>query len=214
MTYSLLDPPVRTVLDRLYAAAKGDAEIRARVGPLDQLKGTIQERADLLEEVYMPVSPEAGRLIYSLVRAARPRTLVEFGTSYGISTIHLASAVRDNGVGLVFTTELSVVKIEAATANLTEAGLASTVTVLAGDALETLRDLPQPIGFVLLDGWKELYLPLIQMLEPKLAAGALILADNTNYPATKPYLDYVRDPGNGYTGFALEGRAMELTCRV
>jgi predicted O-methyltransferase YrrM len=47
----------------------------------------------------MPVAPDVGRLLYALVRASRPETVVEFGTSFGISTFHLAAAVTDNGRG-------------------------------------------------------------------------------------------------------------------
>ena len=67
-----------------------------------------QQRADALSEFYLPVTPEAGRLLYALVRASRPTTVVEFGMSLGISAIHLASAVRDNGEGRVVTTELKL----------------------------------------------------------------------------------------------------------
>ena len=81
-------------------------------------------RADVLQDVYMPVSPEAGRLLYALVRACRPKIVVEFGTSFGISTIHLAAAVTDNGTGRVVTTELSHRKAAAARENLEQAGLA------------------------------------------------------------------------------------------
>jgi len=73
-----------------------------------------QERADALSDFYLPVTPDAGRLLYSLVRAARPATIVEFGMSLGISAIHLASAVRDNGSGRIVTTELSAAKVAAA----------------------------------------------------------------------------------------------------
>ena len=82
----------------------------------------------------MPISPEAGRLLYTLVRASRPDTVVEFGTSFGISTIYLAAAVADNGSGGVVTTELAAAKIAAARANLEEAGVGGPVTILAGDA--------------------------------------------------------------------------------
>jgi predicted O-methyltransferase YrrM len=72
------------------------------------------------------------------------------------------------------------------------------VTVLAGDALETLAGLPGPVGFVLLDGWKDLCLPVLRMLEPKLAPGALVTADDNDHPGMARYLQYVREPGNGY----------------
>ena len=105
--------------------------------------------------------------------------MVEFGTSFGISTIHLAAAVRDNGAGRVISTELNAAKAAQARANLAEAGLSDRVTILEGDARETLAAVPGPVGFVLLDGWKGLYLPVLRLLEPRLAPGALVLADDT-----------------------------------
>src|SRR5262245_12989589 len=138
---TLQSPPVRTVLDRLFKAAADDRD------DLEFPAGaTSQQAADLLAGVYMPISESGGDLLYSLVRASRPATVVEFGTSYGISTTYLAAAVADNGVGHVLTTELSAVKVAAAQSNLDEAGLDDRVTILAGDALETLADVPGPIG--------------------------------------------------------------------
>jgi predicted O-methyltransferase YrrM len=176
-----------------------------------------QERADALSEIYMPVTPDAGRLLYTLVRASRPSTIVEFGMSLGISAIHLASAVRDNGTGRVVTTELSAAKVAAATRTFTETGLDDLITVLEGDALTTLTAIDGPIQFVLLDGWKDLYLPVTKLLEPKLSPGALIVADNTSMDDTRPYLDHVRDPGNGYVSVNFpvrEGDSMEISCRA
>jgi predicted O-methyltransferase YrrM len=176
-----------------------------------------QERADALSDIYMPVTPQAGRLLYSLVRASRPTTIVEFGMSFGISAIHLASAVRDNGSGRVVTTELSAAKIAAAKKNFAETGLDDLITVLEGDALNTLASLDDPVDFVLLDGWKEMYLPVITLLEPRLTPGTLIVADNTEMDDTKPYLDYVRDPDNGYVSvnfLARDSDSMEITCRA
>jgi predicted O-methyltransferase YrrM len=176
-----------------------------------------QERADALSDIYMPVTPEAGRLLYALVRAARPSIIVEFGMSLGISAIHLASAVRDNGSGRVVTTELSAAKVTAAKKTFAATGLDGLITVLEGDALTTLADLDGPVEFVLLDGWKELYLPVTRLLEPKLSAGALIIADNTSMDDTKPYLQHVRDPGNGYVSVNFpvrDGDSMEISCRA
>jgi predicted O-methyltransferase YrrM len=191
--------------------------LRARFDGIDLATATAQERADALSDVYMPVTPEAGRLLYALVRAARPGTVVEFGMSLGLSGIHLAAAVRDNGVGRVVTTELSATKVETATRNFVEAGLDDVITVLEGDALSTLTTLDGPVGFVLLDGWKEFYLPVIKLLEPRLSPGALVVADNTNMPDTQPYLDHVREPANGYVSvnfLARDADSMEISCRV
>jgi predicted O-methyltransferase YrrM len=91
------------------------------------------------------------------------------------------------------------------------------VTILAGDARETLADLPGPVGFVLLDGWKNLYLPLLRQLEPRLAAGALVVADDTVSMAAQmtDYLAYVRDPAHGYLSVSFpESDGLEITCRI
>ena len=210
MTSTLLAPEVRTVLDKLFAEADRDNDLPTRDVP-DDVKG----RADALADVYMPISADGGRLLYALVRAIRPAVVVEFGTSYGISTLHLAAAVADNGTGHVYGSELSATKITAAQANLTSAGLAAHVTILAGDARQTLRDVPGPIGLVLIDGWKELSLPVLHLLEPRLAPGALVVADDITMSSMRPYLDHVRDPANGYLGveFPVED-GMELSCRV
>jgi predicted O-methyltransferase YrrM len=218
---SLTSPPVRPLLDRLFQAADSDdaahwATVRERHP--DGFAGmSAREQADAYGELYIPVSPEGGRLLYTLIRASRPARVVEFGTSFGISTIHLAAAVRDNGTGRVISTELHAAKVARARANLAEAGLADLVTILEGDARQTLADLPGPVGFVLLDGWKNLYLPVLHLLEPRLADGALILADDTVSMAAQmtDYLAYVRDPAHGYLSIAFpESDGLEITCRV
>jgi len=192
--------------------------LRERSTDFERLaKASAQERADALSDFYLPVTPDAGRLLYALVRAGKPSTIVEFGMSLGISAIHLASAVRDNGTGRVVTTELSAAKVTAAKKTFADTGLDDLITVLEGDALSTLADIDGPVGFVLLDGWKELYLPVIKLLEPRLTAGALIVADNTSMDDTKPYLEHVREPGNGYVSVNFpvrEGDSMEISCRT
>jgi predicted O-methyltransferase YrrM len=215
---TLADPNVTAALDRMYSeSVEQMATLRARFDGVDLSKATAQERADALSDVYMPVTPEAGRLLYALVRAIRPETVVEFGMSLGLSGIHLASAVRDNGTGRVVTTELSSAKVAAAKRNFADAGLDDVITVLEGDALQTLTGLDGPVGFVLLDGWKEMYLPVLRLLEPRLSTGALVVADNTNMPETQPYLDYVRNAANGYVSvnfLARDSDSMELSCRA
>lgn len=215
MTTTLFDPTVAHALDRMYREAA--AQMTAREWPRLRSSASAQERADALSDFYLPITPAAGRLLYSLVRACRPGTVVEFGMSLGISALHLASAVRDNGTGRVVTTELSAAKVAAAQQTFAETGLDDLITVLEGDALATLQTLDSPVDFVLLDGWKELYLPVLELLEPRLSPGALVVADNTDMDDTKPYLDHVRDPGNGYVSVNFAARdadSMEISCRA
>lgn len=218
MSTTLQDHRVAAALDQMYAKSQEQmSRLRDMRDALSTAK-TAQERADAMSDFYIPVTPEAGRLMYSLVRATRPATIVEFGMSFGISALHLASAVRDNGSGRVVTTELSADKIAAAKRTFAETGLEDVITILDGDALSTLAGLDGPVGFVLLDGWKELYLPVIKLLEPKLSPPALIVADNTEMADAQPYLDHVRNAENGYVSVNFAAReksdSMEISCWV
>lgn len=217
MRITLNEPRVAEALDRMYAEARHQMEALRRADFARLNEASPQERADALSDFYLPVTPEAGRLLYALVRASKPTTVVEFGMSLGISAIHLASAVRDNGRGSVVTTELSAAKVAAATKTFVDIGLDDVITVLAGDALHTLQTVSGTVDFVLLDGWKELYLPVLELLEPRLTPGALVVADNTSMDELAPYLEYVRDPANGYVSVpfpARESDSMEISCRA
>ena len=214
MTNTLHTDHVRTVLDRLFAAASQDDEAPRWANPdVSWESATAQERADALQAAYLPIAARGGELLYILVRAKRPTTIVEFGTSYGISTLYLAAAVADNGMGSVVSTELNSAKVVAARANLLEARLSDHVSILQGDVITTLKDIRGPIDLVLLDGWKDLCLPVLRSLESRLSAGALIAADDINLPSMTRYLDYVRNPVNGYAtvAFPVED-GMEISC--
>jgi predicted O-methyltransferase YrrM len=218
MPTTLDSEKVAGVLQRLFAAAEeNDARVMApmRAGnggrpPNDTL---VQET---LGKAFIPVSPEGGRLLYILARAQNSQSIVEFGTSFGISTIHLAAAARDNKGKPVISTEKHPGKVQQARKHLMEAGLAEHADIREGDALETLAHLDQEIDFLFLDGWKDLYLSVLKLVEPRLRAGALVIADDLNiFPeALKPYLDYIRDPKNGYTSVEIPlGDGLELSYR-
>ncbi|MEV0381312.1 class I SAM-dependent methyltransferase [Nonomuraea sp. NPDC050643] len=215
-TYTLTDPRVESALSRMFTASAHDDATAARSyarHPGGFAAMTTEEQAEAAAEVYMPISADGGKLLYGLVRTTRPATVVEFGTSFGISTLYLAAAVRDNGRGHVYTTELSKDKIAAARHTFAETGLDDVITVLEGDARDTLAGLGA--DFVLLDGWKELCLPVLRLLEPRLAPGTTVVADDVNLAGLRPYLDYVRDPANGYHSvtFPVED-GMELSQRL
>ncbi|MDQ2080968.1 class I SAM-dependent methyltransferase [Xanthobacteraceae bacterium Astr-EGSB] len=163
---------------------------------------------------FLAVSPAYGRFLYMIALACKARRIVEFGTSMGISTIHLAAALRDNGGGQLIGSELEPGKVARARANLATAGLADLVDVREGDALETLRDVGGEVDMLLIDGAFALYLPVLKLIEPRLRPGAVVLGENAFAP---DYLDYVRNPANGYDSQSLpvdEGRGNEFTVRV
>src|ERR1700733_11901321 len=199
MTNTLASARLEAVLERLFAATAAQEDDQMPAPPpglASWADASAAELADALQDAYIPISAEAGKLLYAVIRASRPQTVVEFGTSFGISTIYLAAGVQDNGTGRVLTTELSSKKVAAAGANLQQAGVAGPGTILAGVALETPADVPGPIGLVLLDGWKELCLPVLRLLEPRLAPGALVAADDNDHSNMADYLKYVREPAN------------------
>ncbi|MFJ5819083.1 O-methyltransferase [Streptomyces sp. NPDC093108] len=214
---TLAEPRVSAALTRMFEAAARDDEIAARLwsGPDDRESLTAEELADAAQEIYMPVSADGGKLLYNLIRAIKPSNVVEFGTSYGISTLHLAAAVRDNGTGQVITTEMSRTKAASARETFAATGLDDVITVLEGNALQTLAALRQPVDFLFLDGWKDLCLPVLQLLEPRIAPGTLVVADDVDLPSLGPYLDHVRDTANVYHSvtFPVED-GLEISCRL
>lgn len=207
---TLENSAVAPVLRRLHAAAASDATRWAQ-RRADQDAGRLPADEGLVRmgELYLAVSPSEGRLLYLLARAARARRLVEFGASYGVSTLYLAAAAQDTGGALV-TTEAHPDKCRALRATLAEAGLDNRVTLLEGDALETLADLPGPIDFLLLDGWKSMYLPVLTLLRPRLAQGALVLADNVDHAAAQDYVTFIDAPGSGFLTHTVDDLALSM----
>lgn len=213
---AVLDARSQAVLDRLYREAGTDAEVieqaYATVAEWDEAP-TIAQMSELAARALLPVAPEVGRLLYALVRIARPTTVVEFGSSLGASLVYLAAAVRDNGTGTVVGSELHAGKVATARANLAEAGLAEHVTILEGDARRTLPAVDGPFDLVLLDGWKELYLPVLEALEPRMRPGTVVLADNLSM-LPGDYVAHVRRPGGAYASVELPlGDGVELSVR-
>jgi predicted O-methyltransferase YrrM len=134
-----------------------------------------------LDDLLLSVGRDAGMLLYLLATGARSRRILELGTSYGYSTVWLGAAARATG-GKVLSLESKEFKIEAARQALTRAGLSTRVEFHAGDCLETLKTLPGPFDFVLLDVWKDLYVPCFDLMHGKLSPGAIIAADNMLLP--------------------------------
>lgn len=206
---SLTKPPLSTLLPRLFKEAEASqAAYRQRVA-----QHTPEERANLhsvtryreyyaqAKDSYLAVSRETASLLYLLARSSRARNIVEFGTSFGISTLHLAAALKDNGGGRLIGTEMEPTKVARAKENLMAGELADLVEIREGDALDSLaRDLPETIDLVLLDGAKPLYPRVLSLLEPRLRSGALLVADNADM--VPEYLAQVRAPGSGYLSVA------------
>ena len=202
---------VQSLLKRLHAeASSADDSFVSKfstmsAGERDALQDDYRRFYGLAREAYIPVAEEFGRLLYMLARATRARTIVEFGTSFGISTIYLASALRDNGGGRLITCELEATKSQRAQAHLVEAGLSDLVEFRIGDALEVLNEgITAPVDLLLLDGAKPLYFRVLKLIEPFLRPGALITSDNiSTRMKVGEFTDYIRQPANGYISVAV-----------
>ena len=170
-----IDAAVETVL----------ADYEARAGREEALWETLapEEAERRIDEMLLPVGRATGTLLNLLVKQAGARRILEVGSSFGYSTIWLAEGARAVH-GQVISLELKAVKTEYATAQLARAGLAGLVEFRVGDALASLAALPGPFDLVLIDLWKNLYVPVFELLHPKLAPGALVVADNMIEPSS------------------------------
>jgi predicted O-methyltransferase YrrM len=168
-----LEHSVRTVLDEYEARARREEQLWNSLSPEEGMR-----RRD---EMLLPVGRAAGMLMNLLIKEAGARRILEVGSSYGYSTIWLAEAARAVD-GKVISLELQVAKTQYARTQLLRAGLAQAVEFRVDDALASLTQLPGPFDFALIDLWKELYVPVFELLHPKLAPGAIVVADNMLYP--------------------------------
>ncbi|WP_434732728.1 class I SAM-dependent methyltransferase [Rhizobium sp. YTUHZ044] len=215
---TLTTAPLAPLLHRLFeeaAAATSPAISELSSEERMRLISSKTEYLDLygrLRDLWLPVSREAGTLLYMLARSCRAQTIIEFGTSFGISTLHLAAALRDNGGGRLITSECEPSKLRRARENLTAGGLIDLVETREGDALHTLgTDLPDTIDLLFLDGAKGLYRDILELVEDRLRPGALIVADNADL--SPEYLARVRSAAAGYLSVPFE-EDIELSMRV
>jgi predicted O-methyltransferase YrrM len=206
------------LLDRLFAEAEKATSPATSMLPRSERDRLLKSKSEyldlytLMKDLWLPVSREAGTLLYMLARSSRARNIVEFGTSFGISTLYLAAALRDNGGGRLITSEFEPSKVAAATRHLSEGGLIDLVEIREGDALDTLSaDLPDSIDLLLLDGAKSLYPEILDLVEAHLRPGALVVADNADY--CPEYLTRVRLQGGPYLSVPF-AEDIELSIRL
>ena len=218
---TLTTTPLAPLLDRLFDEADAaSAETEAAVADLsDDARARLMRSKTDYRDLYgrlknapLAISRETGTLLYMLARSSHVRTIVEFGTSFGISTLHLAAALKDNGGGHLITSEFEPSKVARARANLTAGGLIDLVEIREGDALHTLSaGLPDTIDLLLLDGAKALYPEILSLVESRLRPGALIVADNAD--DSPDYLARMRAPASGYMSVPFD-EDVELSMRI
>jgi predicted O-methyltransferase YrrM len=145
--------------------------------------------SDWLDKALLAVGPDTGQLINILARSLKAPTILELGTSYGYSGIWLAEAARASG-GRVITMELQDYKSAYAREMAIRAGLADHIDFKVGDAVQMIAELPVGVDFVLVDLWKDLYVPCLEAFYPKLNPGAIIVADNMIRPGNEEVKRY------------------------
>jgi predicted O-methyltransferase YrrM len=171
----IADRQINDVLDRLHARARREMPglvANLALGALKGLvggKGAIDADEKYVHDKLIPIARGQGWLIYMLCRGLQARRVVEFGTSYGVSTLYLAAAMRDQGGGLVIGTEIETEKARHARNNFAEAGVADLIELREDDAFVTLKDCGGAVDFLLVDGFPRLARPIIELMAPSCA---------------------------------------------
>lgn len=221
MASMLNDPKLEALLADLHdrsAAQEGETQtyFRERTGPWKGME--TRDHAHFADKL-VALEPDKAAFCYGICRAIGARTIVELGTSFGVSTLYLAAAVRDNGGGKVIGTEWEAAKAEQARKNYAAAGLSDFIDLRVGDLNETLKRIEGPIDFVLFDIWLEAVRPGLDLLLPHLRVGSVLCADNTageraraSYAA---YFEVVESPASGFRTMTLPfsgGFEMSIKC--
>ena len=179
------DTRIQTTLRRLHADSDRDMPRVALGFARSMGRGLTPHH---MRDAYIAVGRDQGRWLMEQVLDQGAQNIVEFGASFGISAIWLGAGARQTG-GRVTTTEIEPGKITTARHNIAEAGLSDTVTLLAGDVLETLADHPGPIDLLFFDAWSDRYDALLDLLTPRLADGARLIIDNANFAGTARFIE-------------------------
>jgi len=162
------------------------------------------------KHAYLSISQDQGADLAQLIVANDFKNIVEFGTSFGISTLFLAKGAKATG-GSIITTELINSKAEQAVKNFEQAGVNHLIDVRVGDALQTLSNHSTAIDLLVLDGWKDLYLPIFQMLEPNYHPQTIVYVDNADMAACRAFLDTVTKDAKYTLEYVHGGKAAIVT---
>ncbi|KAJ0116832.1 hypothetical protein J7T55_009983 [Diaporthe amygdali] len=203
-------PHVHELLDRLHARS---AEQEAKIDSAVYDTAGTSAFDDLMRDKFVALDQDKSQFVYQLARMTGATSVVEAGTSYGVSTIYLALAVGQNvadgkaGPGKVIATEKEPEKIKLAKAHWMEVGqeIEPYIDLREGDLLQTLsKDLPE-VDLLLLDIWAPLALPTLKIVQPKLRPGAVVIVDNTisGEQRYKELLQHLRDPESGFSNLTV-----------
>lgn len=210
MSTMLKDPQLEALLADLHArsnsqeVATQDYFFKQRTGPWLGMEP--RDHAHYADKL-VALDADKCEFCYGICRAIGARRIVEVGTSFGVSTLYLAAAVRDNGGGTVIGAEHEPQKVDAARANFAAAGLSAYIDLRVGDLAEALKNIEGPIDFVLFDVWGHVVRPVLDLLLPQLKPGAVICADNTGGGARSggyaPFFAVIDDPAQVFRTMTL-----------
>ena len=178
---------IKATLIELYNDAKND---KTRI-----IKGLVKSiirpmQPEDFKHAYLSITEEQGLFLVDLIKKNKLKNIVEFGTSFGISTLFLAQGALETK-GRIITTELIASKAEKAMENFKKAEVSNIIDVRIGDAMQTLQNHKAPIDLLFLDGWKDLYQPLFNMLESNFHTNTIIYVDNANMTESRAFLKEV-----------------------
>jgi len=171
-----------------------------------------------LSDKMVALDKDKAQFCYLLCRSLNAKRVVEAGTSFGVSTLYLAAAVRDNqnANGLVIGTEIEPGKVKIARENFRKAGLNNYIDLREGDLRQTLQDLGEPVDFMLIDIW-EVAQPALELVSPHLRPGAIVACDNTAVDIAEygEYFEYLNDPRNRFRTMTVPFKGgFEISVRI
>ncbi|MCH7636721.1 MAG: class I SAM-dependent methyltransferase [Proteobacteria bacterium] len=225
MASPLNDPKLEALLDRLHAQSDAQVEEtdmyyerREQEGSLNDDNFSDDDMHRFLSDKLVALDRDKAEFCYQLCRSLRATRIVEAGTSFGISTLYLAAAIRDNQVenGVVIGTEHEPSKVKIALENFREAGLSDFIDLREGDLRQTLEDVGGPVDFMLVDIW-DVALPALERVSSSLRPGAIVVCDNTTVAREeyRDYFEFVHDPRNRFRTLTVPFQGgFELTVRI
>jgi len=217
----LHDPPLERLLAALHA--RSDTQVAAMAAFYAQTRPPSPDEIKAFRSnKLVALDRDKAEFCYLLCRAAKARRIVEAGTSYGVSTLWLAAAVRDNvhdngGDGVVIGTEYEPEKAASAREHFEEAGLSQFIDLREGDLRQSLSRIDGPVDFMLVDIWIAMARTALALVAPRLRPGAMVVCDNTQQHRAEyaDYFAFLADPANGFRTMTLPfGGGLELSVRL
>jgi predicted O-methyltransferase YrrM len=211
MPDTLADSKLKALLDALHARSEAQEPLtgtyyrnRPREGRASYPNMDAGDHAHFADKL-VALERDKAEFCYALCRSTGAKRIVELGTSFGVSTLYLAAAIRDNGGGVVIGTENEPEKVRSARMNFAAAGLSDLIDIREGDVRETLKRIEAPVDFVLFDIWAEAVRPAFDLLMPHLRSGSVVCADNTagRPPGYKAFFKVLDDPFHGFRTMTL-----------